>query len=192
MYYNILVMTTNITTENKYFCLMCECYEGCSKPIECAKLTKDSDKQYYLENPEPVFNYKESEAYIDFCVISKCTGCDDCNRSKIEHESIEWLQDNNLLMEKQSGPMDRTVFVNNLFDEYKNLSMEARKFIDKHFEFNKILRIRETMQPEDFDEEGPTEENWDLFVQTYDTKVHYFSYYHFWSHGARRGYSLDE
>lgn len=104
----------------------------------------------------------------------------------------EWVYvDNNSLMEKPPGSMDRTVFINNLCDEYKTLSMEAQKFIEKNFEINKILRIRETMQPEDFDEDGPTEENWDLFVQTHDKKVHYFSYHHFWSHGARIGYSMN-
>ena len=195
MIYKLLVMTTNITTENNYFCLMCECYEGCSKPIECAKRTEESEKQYYYENPEPMFNYKESKAYVDFCSVSKCTGCDNSHEFaevlKDSDESVEWIQDNNSLMEKPPGTMDRTVFVNNLCDEYKTLSMEAQKFIMKNFEINKILRIRETMQPEDFDEDGPTEENWDLFVQTLDKNVHHFSYHHFWSHGARLGYSMN-
>jgi hypothetical protein len=103
----------------------------------------------------------------------------------------EWVYvDNNSLMEKPPGSMDRTIFVK--IDEINRLSIEAQKFIENNFEINTILRIRETMQPEDFDEEGPTEENWDLFIQTIDKKVHYFSYHHFWSHGMRRGYSMDE
>jgi hypothetical protein len=102
----------------------------------------------------------------------------------------EWVHgDNNSIMEKPNGSMDRTVIINNLCDEYKKLSIQAQKFIVKNFDINKILRIRETMQPEDFDEYGPTEENWDLFVQTRDKNVHYFSYHHLWKHGERIGYS---
>jgi hypothetical protein len=103
----------------------------------------------------------------------------------------EWVYvDNNSLMEKPPGTMDQTVYAN--IDEINRLSVEAQKFIDNHFDINTIVRIRENMYPEDFDEDGPTEEVWDLFIQTTDNNVHCFSYHHFWSRGMRRGYSMNE
>jgi hypothetical protein len=105
-------------------------------------------------------------------------------------EGDEWIYvDNNSLMEKPPGRMDYTIFAK--IDKINRLSIEAQKFIENNFEINTILRIRENMQPHDFDEEGPTEEIWELLVQTTDNNVHFFSYHHFWSRGMRLGYSMD-
>jgi hypothetical protein len=105
----------------------------------------------------------------------------------------KWVYtDDNSLMEKPSGVMESTVFVSNIAEQFGNLSIEAQKFIENHFEKNTIRRIRENMEPDGFCEDGPEAEMWDLYVQTNDDKVHIFSYYHNWNHGKRDGYKIDE
>ena len=105
----------------------------------------------------------------------------------------KWVYtDDNSLMEKPSGPMDSTVFVNDIAKEFGNLSIEAQKCIESHFEKNTIRRIRENMEPDGISRDGPDAEMWDLYVQTNDDKVHKFSYYYNWNHGNREGYTIDE
>jgi hypothetical protein len=218
-------MTTNATTDNnpkdvsfdslqnKFLCVLCECYEARSEFYSCFQCRQESLQRLLVKKTET----EEEDEEEDCEEVFECNGCEDCQGTEYTHEAgyteypeepdepdnpkelemtevgEEWVYaDTAALMEKPPGSMDRTVFVNNI-SEINRLSVEAQKFIDNHFDINNILRIRETMQPEDFDEEGPTEENWDLFLQTADNKVHYFSYHHFWSHGGERpGYSVDK
>ena len=119
------------------------------------------------------------------------------NESFIDFECEDkWVYtDENSLMEKPSSPMDSTVFVNNIAKEFGNLSIEAQKCIESHFEKNTIRRIRENMEPDGFSRDGPEAETWDLYVQTNDDKVHKFSYYYNWNHAKREkrdGYTIDE
>jgi hypothetical protein len=117
----------------------------------------------------------------------------DLFESFADFEYEDWVYtDDNSLMEKPQGPMDTTVYISDINEKRNHLSKEAQKFIAEHFDEKDIRRIRENMEPDGFCEDGPEAEMWELLVQTNDNKVHCFSYYHFWHHGERVGYKVDE
>ena len=84
-------------------------------------------------------------------------------------------QDPDSLMLKNPLRSEHVVLYQN---EHRNdhLSKEAERFIEENFDRNNVQRVRESMEADGYDNEGPLAKIWELLIQTNDGMIHFFSY----------------
>ena len=84
----------------------------------------------------------------------------------------EWDEPN------QNYPMDDPPSPSTLYfaSSIEDLSEEAQRFINQHFDRHNIQRVRESMEADGYDNEGPLAKIWELLIQTNDGMIHFFSY----------------
>jgi len=97
------------------------------------------------------------------------------------------------------APIRKNIFGMSSFytndNNINGVSEEAKEFIKKEFSDSDIVFLKEFMEPDGFDAEGPTSEIWKLYVFVKKNEIvekYCYTYYYNYKNGCKREYNTED